>query len=86
MNKPIDLFIGKLLKNWADQHKPPVNGRARLLSAAAHAAPREKKQPSLLPDFRYCPPHSLRSEECAQALFVLVNETVLRSGLQLRVI
>jgi hypothetical protein len=86
MNKPIDLFIGKLMKNWVEQHKPPVNGRARLLSEAARAVPRDAKQPVLVPDHGIYPHHKLRADECAQALFVLVNETVFRSGLQLRVI
>jgi hypothetical protein len=86
MNKPIDLFIGKMLRNWVDRHKPPVNGRARLLSEAARAVPRDTKQPVLIADHGVYSPHKLRADECAQALFVLVNETVFRSGLQLRVI
>jgi len=86
MNKTSDQFIGKLLKIWVDRHKPPVNARARLLGAAAHTASREKAQLPQFPDSRYYSPHILRSDECAQVLLLIINETVFRSGFQMRVI
>lgn len=86
MNKISDQFIGKLFKVWVDRHKPPVNARARLLAAAANNASREKEHLPMLPDPRYYSPHILRSDECAQVLLLIINETVFRSGFQMRVI
>ncbi len=86
MNKTSEQFIGKLLKTWVDRHKPPVNARARLLAAAAYNASREKANLPPLPDPRYYSPHILRSDESAQVLLLIINETVFRSGFQMRVI
>lgn len=86
MNKPIDLFFGKLLKHWVAQHKPPVDARAKLLAAAAHATPKAAQPSHFMLDHRFYQRHALHADECAQVLFVLVNETIFRSGLQLRVI
>jgi len=86
MNKTSDQFIGKVLKSWVDRHKPPVNARARLLAAAAYPTPKVKTRQARLPDYRYYPPHAMRSDEYTKVLLILLNETVLRSGLQLRVI
>lgn len=35
MNNPSEGHIRQSLKNWASRHKPPANGRARLLLVAA---------------------------------------------------
>jgi len=86
MNKTSDQFIGKLLKSWVDRRKPPVNARAKLLAAAAYTTSREKTLYPLLQDTRYYSPHILRSDECAKVLLLLINETVFRSGFQMRVI
>lgn len=41
MHDPIDAYICQGMKNWAAQHHPPANGRARLLlSATSPATPR----------------------------------------------
>jgi hypothetical protein len=35
---PMDEYLGKRIQNWAAGHKPPVNGRMRLLRSAAQVA------------------------------------------------
>jgi hypothetical protein len=32
---PIDVYLGKRIRNWASSYKPPANGKTRLLRAAA---------------------------------------------------
>ena len=32
---PMDAYLGKRMKNWVATHRPPANGKARLLRTAA---------------------------------------------------
>lgn len=46
MDRSKDLILRRMLKKWATDSKPPENGRARLLWAAANAS---KRRPALSP-------------------------------------
>lgn len=46
MKNLLDATIRKALKNWADQHEPPADGKARLLLLAATSAPKNVHAPS----------------------------------------
>ena len=46
MNNLLDAYIRRSLKNWADRHDPPANGRARLLLLAATSVPKVAHIPS----------------------------------------
>jgi len=35
MNKHMDFFLAKVLNQWVAKHRPPADGRARLLQKAA---------------------------------------------------
>ena len=35
MNKHMDFFLAKVLNKWVAKHRPPADGRARLLQKAA---------------------------------------------------
>jgi hypothetical protein len=63
-----DNAFGKILKNWASEHKPPANGRAQLLSKAAIIQPRKHDLSFLIPrpQFNDYPIHS--TNEWSQSL------------------
>jgi len=46
MKKLLDATIKKALKEWADQHEPPANGKARLLLLAATSTPKRVHTPA----------------------------------------
>jgi hypothetical protein len=35
MNKHIDMFLAKAINQWVNKHRPPADGRERLLQKAA---------------------------------------------------
>ena len=40
MDDGMDVYLGRMIKNWAAQHQPPTGGKRRLLEvAAAYARP-----------------------------------------------
>jgi hypothetical protein len=63
-----DNAFGKILKNWAAEHKPPANGRAQLLSEAAIVHPRKLDLSFLIPrpQFNDYPIHT--TNEWSQSL------------------
>jgi hypothetical protein len=45
--EPIDAYIGKRIKRFANRYSPPVNGRNRLLRAASSNALKAGSKPGL---------------------------------------
>lgn len=86
MNKKTDALLGKVLKSWVAQYRPPENGRARLLWEAARASQPKRAELfafSLRPqqDFRT----SRHSNEWTQTLFYWIVEHSSHAGIQARV-
>jgi hypothetical protein len=63
-----DNSLGKILKNWASESKPPVNGRAQLLTQAAIVQRRKYDLSFLIPrpQFNDYPIHT--TNEWSQSL------------------
>jgi len=64
-----DNAFGKILKNWAAEHKPPANGRAQLLLKAAIVQHKKLDLCYLIPrpQFNDYPIHS--TNEWSQSLY-----------------
>jgi hypothetical protein len=85
MNRSTDLFIRRLLKNWAGQYHPPVNSKARLLWEASRITPVVIHRRSCLPVPQFYQPAALRTDDWSQSFFIWVNEHLFQSGLQARI-
>jgi hypothetical protein len=84
MEKKSDMLLHKLLKNWANRHTPPANGRARLLWAAAHASQSKKDSPALISRSQFRSDPSSYSDDWTQTFFTWINENSFQFGLQAR--
>ena len=86
MEKRSDVLLRKILNNWVNRHRPPENGRARLLWEAAHLS-RNKIDLSVIispPQFKSNPSSSL--DDWHQTFFTWINENPLQLGIQARII
>lgn len=84
MNKKSDVLLRRMLKNWVNRHRPPDNGRARLLWEAAQLS-RNKIDLSVLflhPQIKIHPSSS--TSDWTQTLFSWINENSLQFGVQAR--
>jgi hypothetical protein len=84
MNRSSDLLIGKLMKRWLEQHRPPADARARLLWGAAHQAQGNLQKLPHLPQPQFFQPQVSTSDEWSQTFFLWISEHSLRAGLQTR--
>jgi hypothetical protein len=82
-----DNAFGKILKNWAAEHKPPANGRARLLLKAAHVPRRTFYLSALIPrtQFNDYPIHITNANEWTSIQFTWFFEQSFNAGFQARV-
>jgi hypothetical protein len=58
MGNLLDAYLAWALKNWADQHEPPANGRKRLLLLAASNNSRTMQKPYRLKNEKNLSPRS----------------------------
>ena len=79
-----DNAFGKILKNWAAEHNPPVNGRAQLISHAAIVQQRKHDLSFLIPrpQFNDYPLHS--TNEWSQSLWTWFFAQSIHTGVQAR--
>ncbi len=82
-----DSMIGRILKNWAAQHQPPLDSRSRLLSMAADFPQRKFRLSALIPrtQFNDFPIHSTNANEWTTIQFTWFFEQSFNAGLQARV-
>lgn len=84
MEKKSDALLRKMLKNWANQQRPPDNGRARLLWDAAQVS-RNKIDLSVILLKPQLKSYS-SSNDWTQTLFSWINENSIQLRIQARII
>ncbi len=80
-----DNDLGKILKNWAAEYKPPTNGRLKLLVKAS-VSQKHKLDLSFLiprPQFNDYPMHS--TNEWSQSLFPFFFAQSINASVQARI-
>jgi hypothetical protein len=82
-----DNALGKILKNWSAQYRPPANSRSRLLSKAAYTPRRRFNLSALIPRTQYndYPIHTTNANEWTPMQLTWFFEQSFNAGFQARV-
>lgn len=85
MSTHTDNFIGNLLKNWVLQFRPPVNGRAQLLSSAIAAQRKNQSFSVFFPRFHIEEYAAYEPNEWSQAVSTWFSAQFIHASVLARV-